>query len=145
MLFYSFVLLFSFLVPSFILIKPMKNAEKRNRIELLKKYIVFYIVLILGFLVRLIAIDKFPVGLNCDEASSTYEAYSILNYGIDRNGNFLPVFLEAWGSGQNALYSYLLIPFVKILGVNIFSTRIPMAIISCISLIVWYYLNGLLY
>lgn len=140
MLFYSFVLLFSFLVPSFILIKPMKNAEKRNRIEILKKYIVFYIVLILGFLVRLIAIDKFPVGLNCDEASSTYEAYSILNYGIDRNGNFLPVFLEAWGSGQNALYSYLLIPFVKILGVNIFSTRIPMAIISCISLIVWYYL-----
>ena len=140
MLFYSFVLLFSFLVLSFILIKPMKNAEKRNRIEILKKYIVFYIVLILGFLVRLIAIDKFPVGLNCDEASSTYEAYSILNYGIDRNGNFLPVFLEAWGSGQNALYSYLLIPFVKILGVNIFSTRIPMAIISCISLIVWYYL-----
>ena len=69
-----------------------------------------------------------------------YEAYSILNYGIDRNGNFIPVFLVAWGSGQNVLLSYLIIPFIKIFGLNILSVRLPMAILGCISLIVMYLL-----
>ena len=55
-----------------------------------------------------------------------YEAYSILNYGIDRNGNVLPVFLVSWGSGQNALYTYILIPFIKLLGLSSFSVRLPM-------------------
>ena len=45
------------------------------------------IILLLGFLVRLIGITDYPNGLNCDEASIGYEAYSLLNYGIDRNGN----------------------------------------------------------
>lgn len=102
--------------------------------------IIVFVLIILGCLIRIIGIDKLPIGLNCDEASSGYEAYSILNYGIDRNGNFLPVFLEAWGSGQNALYSYLMIPFVKLFGLNIITTRLPMAIIGCISLVVWYML-----
>ena len=52
----------------------------------------------------------------------------------------MPVFLEAWGSGQNALYSYLMIPFIKLFGLNIITTRLPMVILGCISLIVWYYL-----
>ena len=46
--------------------------------------------------------------------------------------------MVAWGSGQNALYSYILIPFIKVLGLSIFSTRLPMALIGCISLIIMY-------
>lgn len=103
-----------------------------------KKNIILCLIFLLGFVVRLVAIDQYPQGLNVDEASAGYEAYSILNYGIDRNGNRLPVFLVAWGSGQNALYSYILVPFVKILGLSIFSTRLPMALIGCISLIIMY-------
>lgn len=95
-------------------------------------------LLILGCLVRSIGIQAIPQGLNCDEASSGYEAFSILHDGIDRNGNSFPVFLEAWGSGQNALYTYLMIPFVKVLGLNLISTRLPMVLISCVSLFVWY-------
>ena len=94
------------------------------------------IVLVSGFLVRLISISEFPNALNVDEASAGYEAYSILNYGIDRHGNFLPVFLQAWGGGQNALLTYMAIPFVKILGLNTLAIRLPMAIIGCISIIV---------
>ena len=52
------------------------------------------------------------------------DTYSIMNYGIDRNGNFIPTFLVAWGSGQNALYTYMLIPFVKILGLSLLSARL---------------------
>ncbi len=103
-----------------------------------KKNIILCLIFLLGFAIRLIAIDQYPQGLNVDEASAGYEAYSILNYGMDRNGNRLPVFLVAWGSGQNALYSYILIPFIKILGLSIFSIRLPMALIGCISLIIMY-------
>lgn len=97
-----------------------------------------FFILLIGILVRVIGIGAMPNGLNCDEASAGYEAYSILNYGIDRNGNFLPVFLVAWGSGQNALLTYLIIPFVKVMGLNVLSVRLPMAIISSISLIIMY-------
>ena len=104
----------------------------------MNKKIFIFCVFVIGFLVRILAIDSVPNGLNVDEASIGYEAYSILNYGIDRNGKSIPVFLEAWGSGQNALYAYIIMPFAKILGLSAFSVRLPMAIISCISLIVIY-------
>ena len=103
-----------------------------------RKNIILCLIFIVGCVVRLFEIDKYPQGLNVDEASSGYEAYSILNYGIDRNGNFIPTFLVAWGSGQNALYTYMLIPFVKILGLSLFSTRLPMALLGCVSLIIMY-------
>lgn len=97
------------------------------------------VVLFFGCFIRLIYIDKYPVGLNQDEASSAYEAWSILNFGIDRNGQSFPVQFISWGSGQNVLYSYLMLPFISILGLNTLSIRLPMALIGCISLVVFYY------
>ena len=87
---------------------------------------------------RFIALDKFPIGLNCDEASLSYDAYSILETLSDRNGIFLPVYLLAWGSGQSALLTYISIPFIAVFGLNIWATRLPMATISSISLVVFY-------
>lgn len=103
-----------------------------------KKMILILTLVLVGCLLRIVAIDKFPIGLNCDEASSAYDAFCLLNHQIDRNGNFLPVYLKAWGSGQSVLYSYISMIFILIFGLNIISTRLPMAIIGCISLIVWY-------
>ena len=84
-----------------------------------KFIILVCIILLLGFLVRLIGITDYPNGLNCDEASIGYEAYSLLNYGIDRNGNSWPVFLEAWGSGQNALYMYIIMAKIGVTNVTV--------------------------
>ena len=97
-----------------------------------------FITIFIGILIRIIGINVFPVGLNCDEASAAYDAYSILTTLRDRNNIFLPVYLMAWGSGQSALLTYLMLPFIKILGLNLISTRLPMAIVSSISLIVFY-------
>ena len=133
------VIIISLILPIFILKneikveKDIKTFIKNNKFNL-----VLYFSFVIGFIVRLINIHKFPNALNIDEASSGYEAFSILNYGIDRNGNFMPVFLEAWGSGQNALYSYILIPFIKIFGLTEFSIRLPMALIGCLSQYIMY-------
>ena len=119
-----------------------KEFEKKNNIDEFfkcnKRVIIIYFIFVVGFLVRTIGITNFPNGLNCDEASIGYEAYSVLTYGIDRNGDSWPAFLESWGSGQNTLYMYIIMPFIKILGLSVFSVRLPMAIIGCISLVIMY-------
>lgn len=112
-------------------------------LDFVKKYkweLTACIILIIGSLVRLICIGQIPNALNVDEASSGYDAFSILKYGIDRGGNSYPVYLYAWGSGQSALYSYLMIPVLAITGLSEFSMRLPMAIVGVISLVVFYYL-----
>lgn len=127
-------MIYNILVTAIILVVSALIAKKED-----KKYKkIVFVFFVLGFAVRLINIQNYPNALNVDEASSGYEAYAIGTYGIDRNGNFLPVFLKAWGSGQNALYTYILIPFVKLFGLNTLSIRLPMAIAGCISLFVMY-------
>ena len=142
MLYNIIAIIFSILIQIILIRKPINKILKRKKIITTiieyKYEFISYILMVVGLLIRSVGIDFYPQGLNVDEVSSAYEAFSILNYGIDRNGNLFPVFLEAWGSGQNALYTYIMIPFVKVLGLNIISTRLPMVIISCISLFVWY-------
>jgi 4-amino-4-deoxy-L-arabinose transferase-like glycosyltransferase len=96
------------------------------------------ILLLLGCILRLAFIGAVPVGLNQDEASAGYDAWAILNYGIDRCGNRLPVLLESWGSGQNVLYSLICIPFIALLGLSEFSLRLPMALFGCVTLFVFW-------
>ena len=43
------------------------------------------VILLIGILIRIVGIANMPNAFNCDEASAGYEAFSILNYGIDRN------------------------------------------------------------
>ena len=109
-----------------------------------RHYSLVILFLSLGFFIRLTSISNFPSGLCQDEASIGYEAFSILKTGLDRNGNSYPVHLKSWGSGQNALYAYLSIPFIHFLGLNTFSVRIVNAIFSCISLLLFFLLFRLM-
>lgn len=152
-LFTCLVSLLFCIIPIFFIIKVFvksrnsklnKNSSKSNItfVSFCKENIfsiLAIVVLFFGCFIRLIYIDKYPVGLNQDEASSAYEAWSILNFGIDRNGQSFPVQFISWGSGQNVLYSYLMLPFISIFGLNTLSIRLPMALIGCISLVVFYY------
>lgn len=59
-------------------------------------------------------------------------------YGIDNFGYGYPVYFTAWGSGMNALYSYLSIPFVKVLGLNVYATRLPQALFAFLGILAFY-------
>lgn len=136
------IIVFCFLLPLLILVKPIKDCVKNNK-SLFKDYkeeVILFFILIVGSLVRLVAIGQFPNALNVDEASSGYDAFSLMKYGVDRGGNSYPVYLYAWGSGQSVLYSYLMIPALMITGLCEYGIRLPMAIIGIISLYVFYYL-----
>ena len=92
-------------------------------------------LLLLGFALRLLFLEKLPYGLNQDEASSGYDAWALLHSGVDRNGKSWPVLFVSWGSGQNALMSYLSMPFILLMGLRPLSIRLPNALAGCITLV----------
>lgn len=137
------VVIFSILLPLILMRKSIKQAilEKQSIKQFIinNKYnLIVYIIFVVGFLVRLLSLNKYPAGLNQDEASAGYDAYSILHYGIDRKGKSLPLYFIAWGSGQSVLLSYLMIPFIYLFGLSELTIRLPMAIVGCITLIYVY-------
>ena len=78
-----------------------------------------------GLLVRAWAFGGIPPGLNQDEASTAYDAYCLMHYGMDRHGFHLPVMLVSWGSGMYALAAYVEAPFIGIFGLSVVSARLP--------------------
>lgn len=99
------------------------------------------LLFLLGAVIRIFYFGSIPGGLNQDEASIGYDAYAILHYGIDRNGIHLPIHLIAWGSGQNALYAYLSMPFILLFGLTPMSVRAVSLIMGLLGMLVFYLLS----
>jgi len=95
-------------------------------------------LVLIGVLVRAAALGSIPGGVNQDEAYSAYEAWCLMKDGMDSWGYRLPVYLRAWGSGMNALQSYLMIPFIALFGLKTWVIRLPQLIIACASLPAFY-------
>ncbi len=104
-----------------------------------KKHLLYFLLL-LGCIIRFVGNTELPGGLNQDEASAGYDAFSLLQSGVDRNGNSFPMYFVAWGSGQNVLYSYLSIPIIASLGLNVFSVRLLASLTGMLTLFIFYLL-----
>ena len=98
------------------------------------------LILLLGAFARVYMCGSVPGDINQDEAFAGYNAYTLLRYGADSYGYRLPVYLTAWGSGMNALESYLMIPFVALFGLKVWVIRIPMLLVGLLSLVAIYLL-----
>ena len=89
--------------------------------------------------VRVYKFGLVPGGFNQDGAMAAVDAKALADYGTDRYGMSYPVHLTAWGYGQmSALLSYLMVPFIKLMGLNPFSARLPQLIVSLLGLAVLY-------
>ena len=95
-------------------------------------------IFLLGAAVRIIFFGTHPGGINQDEAFAGYEAWCLLNYGRDSAGYAFPVYLTAWGSGMNALESYMMMPFIALFGLKTWVIRLPQLIMALVSLPVCY-------
>ncbi len=94
----------------------------------------FWGILALGLAVRLWRFGAVPGGLNQDEAFAGYEAWALLCTGRDSAGYTWPVYLTAWGSGMNALETYLMLPFMAVFGRQVWIVRLPQLLVACLSL-----------
>jgi 4-amino-4-deoxy-L-arabinose transferase-like glycosyltransferase len=93
------------------------------------------LLFVLSFVTRAFNFGMVPAGMNQDEAMGAYDAYALLLTGADHWGVKWPIHLTGWGYGQmSALPSYLMIPFIKVFGLNSFSARLPALLVSMAGL-----------
>ena len=90
----------------------------------------FLALILVGAAARLAWLGDVPAGLHQDEAAMGYDAWALLEHGMDRHGYRWPVHFVTWGSGQSALYAYLAMPFIKFLGLNVLAVRLPQALLA---------------
>jgi len=95
------------------------------------------VVLVLGLnlIIRVWGLEVSPTSINWDEASIGYNAYSILTTGRDEYGTYLPLSLRSFNDYKPALYAYLSIPFIKLIGLSQTSVRMVSVVAGTLSLI----------
>jgi len=79
-----------------------------------------------------------------DEVSIGWNAYSILKTGRDEYKTMLPFVLRAYDDFRPALYVYLVIPFVALLGLTVMAVRLPSVTLSIFSFLFVYLLANTL-
>ena len=118
----------------------IKNKKQNKIITFINKYhkILFLIIIIASLFLYLYKLDIVPIGLNVDEAGAAYDAYSLAHYGVDRFLYKNPVYFINYGSGQNALYTYILSILLRFFDYSLFLIRIPAVVFGILSLIFVY-------
>lgn len=103
------------------------------------KKIAIYLIILLAFLVRFYRLADYPA-LNADEAAIGYNAYSLLQTGKDEHGNLWPIHFQSFNDYKPGLYFYLVLPLVKLIGLNEWAVRIPGAALGVATVLVVYLL-----
>lgn len=98
-------------------------------------------IVILAASLRLFFLPKVPPGFIPEEASSSWNAYSILKTGRDEWGNFLPLVFKEAGAYKLPLGSYAIVPSIALLGLNEASVRLPTALASIAAIILTYFVS----
>jgi len=98
-----------------------------------------WLIVLLAFVLRFYRLADYPA-LNADEAAIGYNAFSLIETGKDEHGNPWPIHFQSFNDFKPGLYFYLVLPFVKVLGLTELSVRIPGALIGVLTVFVLYFL-----
>jgi len=94
----------------------------------------------LGLFIRIYGLNSLPYGTHADEASWGYNAYSVLKTGRDERGVRFPLIFEAFGDQKLPVFTYSVVPFVKIFGLNNLAVRLPAVLIGTLTILAVYWL-----
>lgn len=110
--------------------------------QLRKKHIILLILIFcVAIFARTYRFGSVPAGLHQDEMTLSYDAWSLMTYGVERNGFHFPIILPAYGSGQSGtLAAYLSMPFLATFGLNPIGTRMLNLVAGIASIAVFYLL-----
>ena len=103
------------------------------------KKIILAAIILLAFILRFYRLGDYPA-LNADEAAIGYNAYSLIQTGMDEHGNPWPIHFQSFNDYKPGLYFYVVLPFVKFFGLNVWSVRIPGAALGVLTVIILYFL-----
>jgi len=99
--------------------------------------IILLLILGLAAFLRLYRLGNYPA-LNSDEAAIGYNAYSLIQTGKDEHGNPWPIHFQSFNDYKPGLYFYLVLPFVKFFGLNVWSVRLPSALLGVTTIFLVY-------
>jgi len=74
-----------------------------------------------------------------------YTSYSLLETGKDEWGEPWPILFRSYGEWKSPVYIYLLIPFIKIFGLNAWGVRLPAALSGILAVYLTYLIGKKLY
>lgn len=113
-----------------------QQINSRNK----KNLFLFFIIMSIAILVRTIYFGSIPCGINQDESMAAMDAKALFSYSTDRLGMHFPVHFTAWGWGQmSVLLSYLMVPFIALLGFTTTAIRLPLLIFSILGMLFLYF------
>jgi len=110
-----------------------------------KKNKIIITIVFLAAILRLVLLNQYPAGLNADEASLGYNAWSLIETGMDEHGVSWPLVFRSFDDYKPPLYVYLALPFVKALGLNVTAVRLPSALLGIASVYLLYLLVNRLF
>ncbi len=103
--------------------------------------IILSILVFLGSVLRLVKLTQVPAGLLQDEAAAGYDAYALLISGKDHHGAAFPITFQTFNDWTGHFFNYQLIPFIAVFGLNPFSIRFAVALLSILTIPLIYLLG----
>lgn len=97
-------------------------------------------VILLFSLFRFSFLTEFPSGFFVDESSIGYNAWSILQSGVDEHEAAFPLYFKAFGDYKNPLFVYSVVPLLAVFGNSITTVRLTAALWGAGALIVFFFL-----
>lgn len=97
------------------------------------RYFLFGALIIFIIFLRVYHIAVTPLGMHIDEAGLGLNAWSLASFGTDRYGNPMPVCPSNFYGEQSAFYTYFCALLVKIFGLNIYTLRMPAAVMGVLA------------
>jgi len=98
------------------------------------------IIVLLGLFLRVFNFQTNPVALNRDETSIGFTAHSLLKTGKDEHGVSWPINYQSFGDWKLIGYPIFDLPFVAILGLSEFSTRLPSILAGTVLIVLVFFL-----
>jgi len=102
-------------------------------------------IFLIGFFLRFYKLGQLPNSFSPDEVAQGYTAYSLIKTGKDEWNQSWPLSLKSFGDYKPPLQTYLIIPAIKLFGLNTFSIRLPNALLSSLAIISTYFLAHILF
>lgn len=104
-------------------------------------FILLYLaILFLGIFLRIYKLSDVPPGVNQDEASIGYTAYSLIHTGKDEYGRSFPLSFQSFGDWKLPLYIYESLGSVALFGLTAFAVRIPSALAGMVTVALIFFL-----
>lgn len=102
--------------------------------------VLFLLIILIAFAVRIYKLADIPPGLNRDEAAIGYTAYSLLITGKDEYGKSWPLSLKSFGDWKLPLYVYASVPAVYAFDLTEFAVRFPSVIAGILTVGMTYFI-----